>query len=556
MSGRPVPVFPHFGWWRGAGARAWSRRWAPRTPRGGASAQGSKVGISRGRRGIQLVVSTLLVLTTAVVTVTLGPATTSAAAQTPTTSVNVTVQTPGATRGPTSGLSEIKSNAGCARGALISGGGINQTIDTATASNGNHVNGTEPSPDGSTESIGAPGVVATDVARWLALGGSGAMVDSSFSTTAFALCLTSNLITHTQVVMTRLAGPTTASTPAVAVASCPTNTVLLGGGARTTPANAGSLKPVASYPTFHNAAHDFGHKAAADGDTNPDSWAAVGLNGGGSGTTPNTTYAYAICSQSGIDTSGVTVIVRSHEVSGPTTATTSQTTTTSCGPADGTLTSGGAAISGGNLTTTDFTAPGSQGDHLNGSFPSTTTGTPVSNGTTTAASWTAFTHTGGADSPHTYSDVWALCAHTSPGPAPRPIPAPKAGPAPKSLPVPGTIPGLTTLPGLPGPTTTPAPLPGATATTTTLTVIEVPLPLGLGGIAIPIAHVALSDGAGTVQSQDGSTNLGGPTPVIAGITFGPICFLHTGSHSLSAVFTPTNPTNVQPLTTNTVTFTF
>jgi hypothetical protein len=68
--------------------------------------------------------------------------------------------------------------------------------------------------------------------------------------------------------------------------------VLLGGGARTTPASAGSTKPIASYPTFYNAAHDYGQKAAADGDTNPDSWAAVGWAAGGSG---NTTYAYAIC---------------------------------------------------------------------------------------------------------------------------------------------------------------------------------------------------------------------------------------------------------------------
>ena len=504
------------------------------------------MGTSGGRRGVLLVVPALLGL--AIGGMTVAPATASAASQTPP-SVNVTVQRPGATRGPTSGLSEIKTDAGCARGALISGGGINQTIDTATASNGNHVNGTEPSATGDAESTGTPGVVGTDVAHWLAFGGSGAVVDSSFSTTPFALCLTSNLITHTQVVMNALAGPTTASTPAVTVASCPTNTILLGGGARTTPANAGSLKPIASYPTFHNAAHNFGRKAAADGDSDPDSWAAVGLNGGGSGATPNTTYAYAICSQPGIDTSGVRVTVRFHEVSGPTAATTSQTTTTSCGPSDGTLISGGAAVSGGNLITADFPAPGSQGDHLNGSFPSDTTGTPASNGTT-ATSWTAFTHTGGADSPHTFSDVWALCAHTSSRPVPRSGPAPGSLPAPVTVPGSPTLPGPPRVPGLPGPTT------GVAATPITLTVIEVPLLLGLGGIAIPIAHVALPDAAGTVQSQDATTDLGGPMPVIDGTAWGPICVLQTGSHSLTAVFTPTNPTNVQPLTSNTVAVTF
>ncbi|HYZ36749.1 MAG TPA: hypothetical protein VE673_08500 [Pseudonocardiaceae bacterium] len=336
------------------------------------------------------------------------------------------------------------------------------------------------------------------------------------------------------------------------------------GGTRTTPASAGSLKPIASYPTFHNAAHNFGHKAAADGEINPDSWAAVGLNGGGSGTVPNSTYAYAICSQLSA-ASGVTVTVRSHEVSGPTTATSSQKITTSCGSADGTLISGGAAISSGNLATTDFTAPGSHGDHFNGSFPSDATGAPVGNGTTTAASWTAFTHTGGADSPRTFSDVWALCMHTNSRPAPNPglppVSIPGTTPAPGSTTIPGsaTVPGASTAPGwasTSGSTTTTAPTSGATATMMTLTVIAVPLPLGLGGVAIPIAQVAPADAAGTVQSHDGSANLGEPMPVVTGMAIGPICVLHSGSHSLTAVFSSTNPTNVQPLTSNTVTLTF
>ncbi|MGH3996954.1 MAG: hypothetical protein ACRDTJ_05765, partial [Pseudonocardiaceae bacterium] len=155
---------------------------------------------------------------------------------------------------------------------------------------------------------------------------------------------------------------------------------------------------------------NFGKKAAADGETNPDSWAAAGWNGGG-GDAGNTTYAYAICGGNNINVSGVSVKVRHSEVSGPTSATTGQTATVGCGGGDGTLASGGAAISGGNVTTTDFdqNGPGSQGDHLNGSFPSNSTGNPVDDGTTTAAHWTASTHTGGVNSPNTYSDVWALC---------------------------------------------------------------------------------------------------------------------------------------------------
>ncbi|QES46775.1 hypothetical protein DEJ50_01810 [Streptomyces venezuelae] len=322
--------------------------------------------------------------------------------------VGVTVKTPGATAGPVSAFSEISTHADCSSG-LISGGGINQTIGTGSSSNGNKVNGTAPSPDGSTEYTGSTGVVGTDVTHWLGIGGSGGAVNGSFSSTPYAMCFTSSLINHTQVVMNKIAGPATSGTVGLVVATCPANTRLIGGGARITPASVGSLKPIASYPTFNDSAHNYGQKAAGNGATNPDSWAAVGWNGGG-GNSNNTTYAYAICSGNGIDVSGSTVTVRFSEVSGPTAATSGQTATVGCGEGDGKLVSGGAAISGGSVTTTDFTGPGSVGDHLNGSFPSDSGGTPVSDGATTAAYWTASTHTGGGSSPNTYTDVWALCA--------------------------------------------------------------------------------------------------------------------------------------------------
>ncbi|MFG2824636.1 hypothetical protein ACGFX4_35045 [Kitasatospora sp. NPDC048365] len=323
-------------------------------------------------------------------------------------SVGVTVKTPGATSGPAATFAEISTHADCASG-LISGGGINQAIGTGTSSNGNHVNGTSPSPDGSTEYLGSTGVVGTDVTHWLAIGGSGGAVNASFSTTPYAVCFSSSLIGHTQVVMNKISGPSSAATVGLVVASCPSGTRLLGGGARTTPASVGSLKPIASYPTFNDSAHDYGQKAAANGETNPDSWAAVGWNGGGGGGS-NATYAYAICSGNGINVGGATVTVRFAEASGPNSATSGQTVTVGCGGGDGKLISGGAAISGGNVTTTDFTGPGSGGDHLNGSYPSDSGGSPVADGTTTAAYWTAYTHTGGVGSSNNHSDVWALCA--------------------------------------------------------------------------------------------------------------------------------------------------
>ncbi|HEY9373715.1 hypothetical protein [Streptomyces sp.] len=323
-------------------------------------------------------------------------------------SVGVTVRTPGATSGPAATFAEITTDAACSSG-LISGGGISQAIGTGMSSNGNKINGTVPSPDGSTEYLGSTGVVGTDVTHWLGIGGSGGAVNASFSSTPYAVCFSSSLVTHTQVVMNKLAGPTSSGTVGLVTATCPANTRLLGGGARITPASVGSLKPIASFPTFNDAGHGFGQKAAADGETDADSWSAVGWNGGG-GNSDNTTYAYAICSGDAIDVSGVTVTVRHTSVSGPTAATTGQTATVGCGEADGKLVSGGAAISGGSLTTTNFTGPGSVGDHLNGSYPSTSGGSPVGDGTTTAAYWTADAHTGGGSSPNTYTDAWALCA--------------------------------------------------------------------------------------------------------------------------------------------------
>ncbi|MFI8498050.1 hypothetical protein ACIGFK_06050 [Streptomyces sp. NPDC085524] len=320
--------------------------------------------------------------------------------------VGVTVKTPGATTGPGSADSEISTHADCSSG-LISGVGLDQAIGTGASVNGNHVNGTSPSSDGTTAYTGSTGVVGTDVTHWLGIGGSGGQVNASFSTTPYAMCFTSSLIDHTQVVMNKANTPTAGATAGLVTATCPANTRLLGGGARTTPGTTGSLKTIASFPTFNNSAHGFGAKAAADGETNPDSWSAVGWDSGANGA--NYTYAYAICSADGIDLKHVATTVRFTEVDGPNTASTGTTATTGCSRADGQLVSGGAAISGGNVTTTDFGKATSGGPHLNGSFPSDAAGTPFADGSSNPSYWTASTHSGGSPSQGSYSDVWALC---------------------------------------------------------------------------------------------------------------------------------------------------
>ncbi|MET9958096.1 hypothetical protein ABZ128_03250 [Streptomyces sp. NPDC006326] len=321
--------------------------------------------------------------------------------------VDFTVSTPGATMGPATPFTGVSSHADCPDG-LVSGGGVDQGIGNDEMSNGNHVMGIAPSADGTTEYVDTPGIVGTDVTHWLAFGGSGSRSSESFSTTPYALCMNSNLIKHTQVVMNKITGPTSGLSHRLVTATCPAGTALIGGGARTTPASVGSLKPIASFPTFNDAAHHFGQIAAGDGGRNPDSWTAVGGIGGGRGEN-NMTYAYAICSGDGTSLKHVATTVRFTEVSGPNTASTGQKATVGCSREDGQLVSGGAAISGGNVTTTDFSKATSGGPHLNGSYPSDAAGAPVGDGSADPAYWTASTHSGGSPSQGSYSDVWALC---------------------------------------------------------------------------------------------------------------------------------------------------
>ncbi|MBV9058153.1 MAG: ExeM/NucH family extracellular endonuclease [Pseudonocardiales bacterium] len=152
-------------------------------------------------------------------------------------------------------------------------------------------------------------------------------------------------------------------------------------------------------------------------------------------------------------------------------------------------------------------------------------------------------------------------ATPSPTPTPTPTPTPVVTPTPTPTPVvtptptPSSTPAPTPTP-TPRPTPTPTPAPGATASTITLSVVQVPLPLGLGGIVIPTAQVAPANAAGTVQFKDGSANLGAPVPVVIGIALGPASTLSTGTHLLSAVFTPSNTTRFLASTSNIVTVKF
>jgi hypothetical protein len=80
-------------------------------------------------------------------------------------------------------------------------------------------------------------------------------------------------------------------------------------------------------------------------------------------------------------------------------------------------------------------------------------------------------------------------------------------------------------------------------------VIKIDFP-GPGGLVLPLANVAPSNAAGTVQFKDGNTNLDGPRQVFAGIAIDPLTFLNQGQHTITAVFTPADPAAFLPSMSN------
>lgn len=313
-------------------------------------------------------------------------------------STTATVANPGTTSWTSPGNGALlTTDAQCSSG-LISGGGVKVTGSGTTQQiNAIHVMETTPSPDGSTEEDGTN----TDDAYWLGDGGTGGQGGGTYTVQPFGVCFTNTTINHTQFVVSNTSGPTSTNTMTSMTATCPSGTRLLGGGAQSIKASNQSVKMIGSYPS------DSSGNAAADGSTNPTSWTAVALNGSQSGT-GNATTAYAICSGSGINVSGVTVTVKHANVSGPSSASSPATATTSTCGTGGNLISGGASISGSDPTTGSFTVPGSNGDHLDGDYPSDSSGNPTSD-TSSTTNWTAIGHSGGMSGSTTETDVWGLC---------------------------------------------------------------------------------------------------------------------------------------------------
>jgi hypothetical protein len=93
-----------------------------------------------------------------------------------------------------------------------------------------------------------------------------------------------------------------------------------------------------------------------------------------------------------------------------------------------------------------------------------------------------------------------------------------------------------------------------TATSTTLTASPAS-PVAQGTPVTLTATVTPAKAAGTVQFKDGTTNLGTPLTITNGAASLTTSTLTTGSHQLTAVFTPTNPAAFSPSTSPAVSLT-
>ncbi len=92
-----------------------------------------------------------------------------------------------------------------------------------------------------------------------------------------------------------------------------------------------------------------------------------------------------------------------------------------------------------------------------------------------------------------------------------------------------------------------------TATTTTLTVAPA-FPVAQGSPVTLTATITPPVAAGTVQFKDGVTNLGNPVTVSNGTALGTVSTLSGGSHQLTAVFSPSDPSAFGPSTSPSVNF--
>jgi hypothetical protein len=296
--------------------------------------------------------------------------------------------------GPVRSAATKLAQAACPSGSTTAGGGIATILaGGGKPSSSLHVNGTAPAGQGM-RSISSSGAV---VAGWTALGATGGQDVLGGVTTVYAMCLRGKPLDHpAKIVVARVAGPVAAARTARATATCPTGSMLLGGGGETQVTGGGnspSLRLIGSYPS------DGAGAAVTNGSGSPTSWSAL-ADSGGQGDPHVRTTAYALCAS--LPRAQTTVAVTSR--SGPLLAGSATPVTANC-PSREVLISGGAEAG-------PRTGLPQQGLHLTGSFPSNTAGVGVrsGHGGDGANSWTARAESGGQGSPAgTLTTAFAVC---------------------------------------------------------------------------------------------------------------------------------------------------
>lgn len=257
--------------------------------------------------------------------------------------------------------------------------------DTTPPINGLRAKGTYPS--------GTTGTPVSDGTAnphsWSATGNFGGQPEPGDQVTSFALCA-SKKANHRVVAVASVNGPTVPQTAATATATCPSGTIIVGGGALGTPTDSPSFKPVGSFPS------DSSGNMLPDGAPNPTSWTAVGSTGGNADPTLTTT-AFAVCAKP----QGVQTRVTRVDAPGPQTGSTQTTVSASC--ADGKL-------FGGGVHTDNSAGPLQGGVHLHGSYPSDAAGDPVGDGAVNPTTWSGIVAAGGQPTPNTMAHAFALCA--------------------------------------------------------------------------------------------------------------------------------------------------
>ncbi len=402
MSDRSVPRLRRRGLHRGAG----SRGWVASTRVGRASALVTRV--SRGRRVLWLVISTLMVLATGLVKVAVVPATAAPAITSLTAATftavpsgvppDVTVHSTTAALANSGSHRGVTQTANCPTGTLVGGGGYLRTAadPSMLPTNGLVLGGTNPSTGASPVDQPVTGG-ATNPSSWMAIANFTGVSESGDQAAAFTLCA-SNGPTHTVAASTSTGGANAtqeASPPNLTIATCPGGTSLIGGGAftktpdqvndGTTVGNNGNLKPLGSYPS------DSAGVPAANGSTTATSWSAYGSAGITS--TGDTVTSIALCTSDPI----LPVMVARVDVSGPDAQPNTTITTATAACPTGTRMLGGGFKTDETVNGTPGLQP-QQGYHMRGSYPSTGSGTPpteVTDATTNPTTWTALLQAGG-----------------------------------------------------------------------------------------------------------------------------------------------------------------